>query len=79
MESVKFAVSHFIWFLPEGSTISIDTFSDGYSQLQTPINLNNSTTKNNVIKRVRDDVRAPSGNTDGLNAALNNAIRVPKP
>ena len=75
MESALFAASHFIWFLPDGSTVSIDTFSDVYSQVETPIALN-LTTKNAIISHLNKISAKENTNTAGLSSALNNAIRV---
>jgi hypothetical protein len=75
MDSAVFAASHFVWFLPEGATVSIDTFSDVYSQLQTPIALN-LTTKNAILSHLDKISSKSTANTAGLSLALNNAMRV---
>jgi hypothetical protein len=75
MDSAAFAASHFVWFLPEGSIVSIDTFSDTYSQLQTPVALN-FTNRNAVLSHLDKITSKSTANTAGLSQALDNAMRV---
>ena len=75
MDSVEIAVSHFVWFLAEGTIVSIDTFSDVHTQLQPPVTLNVST-KNVIISRLDGISLNNKENTTGLSSALNNAMRV---
>lgn len=74
MEKAKFAASHFIWYLPEGSFVSVDTFGDSYSKVQEPIELN-MTTKNSVLASL-DKIQETSGNTAALGLALDNAVQM---
>lgn len=71
-----FAVSHFVWFLPDNLIVSIDTFSDTHTQLQTPVVLN-VTTKNTILAKLEKLV-VVSGGTQGLGLALKNAMKVYK-
>ncbi|KAI9559833.1 hypothetical protein GHT06_013840 [Daphnia sinensis] len=74
MENAVFAASHFVWFLPEGSFVSIDTFSDSHSKVQQPIELN-MTTKNQILASL-GNIQVTSGNTAALGLALDNAIQM---
>jgi hypothetical protein len=74
-KSATFAASHFVWFLPEGSIVSIDTFSDTYSQLQTPVALNVNT-KNTILSHLGELAIKSTTNTAGLSLALDNAMQV---
>ncbi|XP_046463087.1 calcium-activated chloride channel regulator 1-like [Daphnia pulex] len=74
-KSATFAASHFVWFLPEGSIVSIDTFSDTYSQLQTPVALNVNT-KNTILSHLGELVIKSTANTAGLSLALDYAMQM---
>lgn len=75
MEGAVFAASHFVWFLPEGSIVSIDTFGDTYSELEKPVALN-LTTRNAILSHLDKITIKSTANTAGLSLALNNAMRV---
>ena len=76
MTNAKTALSHFIWFLPDGTRFSIDTFSSNVVQLQQPVNLN-VTTKNAILNNVITGLKPESSNSvQGLTPALDRALQM---
>jgi hypothetical protein len=71
---VRFALSHFIFFLPEGIKVSIDKFSSGVVQVQAPIILN--ITARNIVLDAINSLQLDNQSTDGLGQALNRSLKV---
>ena len=75
MEDAKFAISHFIWLLPDGTYFSLDTYGDSHNAVIQPVILNRPNAKK-VIDTIQKLECQSSNSTAGLALALNRAIEV---
>lgn len=74
-KSVKSALSQFIWFLPDGLSLSIDTFSAEVHSIQPPAVLN-YTIKNSILDMINTLPLDSQNTTSALVPALNHALEV---
>ena len=73
--NAKTALSQFVWLLPDGVQVSIDTFSLNVTQIQQPVGLN-STMKNSILKLINNLQTDSSSSIQGLGPALDRALQM---
>jgi hypothetical protein len=73
---VKQSVLHFVYYLPNGVWLSIDTFDSVRNEFQSLIYLDDDT-KSDVIGKISANLtKTPNSNVNGLVTALNQAQTV---
>ncbi len=74
-KKITSALCQFIWFLPNGLSFSMDTFSSDMNAIQDPVDLN-PTIKNKVMGKIRSLQTISTNSTQGLAQALDHSYQV---
>ncbi len=74
-KKITSALCQFVWFLPNGLSFSMDTFSSGMNPIQDPVDLN-PTIKNNVMDKISSLQASSENSTQGLAQALDHSYQV---